>query len=177
MKKHKLQTTIPAELTKTWYWDGCEVPCWLYRALCSREKGGQPVDRKNRYAKLENQEVQSWYLVAYGVESILAGGQLRDQKIVEFQNGACEYKLWHLTLPDGTKNSIWLQMQNLSVPGKTHIESVGPECHTVDEAQMFRCQFSTADVSDNGEHWNQQGDVMLLPDGGGPYQLWPDVMW
>ena len=75
------------------------------------------------------------------------------------------YDLLSLDLGGGTKTSKFLKMKNPSVEGLWHIEPVPAECNTVGEALHMRKPpvLRAIPVSEDGEDWQQQGDVCIWP--------------
>jgi hypothetical protein len=59
----------------------------------------------------------------------------------------------------------YLLMLNPSIPELYHLEGVGEECHTIEQAHAFRYKevFKNKVVSPNGEDWWQHGDVLIYP--------------
>ena len=87
-----------------------------------------------------------------------------------------DYELLEFDRGDGIKRP-YLKMRNPSI--KTwHVEGVGPEIKTVEDALHFRKPDALRNlpISDDGEDWYQQGDVCIWPQAAKAVKRYPLVL-
>jgi hypothetical protein len=86
------------------------------------------------------------------------------------------YTLLLVPLGNGDE-APYLKMLNPSI-GIWHVEAVGRECRTVEDALAFRKdpELAKVPVSEDGEDWYQQGDVQIWPQGAKSVKPRPAVL-
>ncbi len=71
---------------------------------------------------------------------------------------------------------VYLRMVNPSI-GCFHVESVGPECKTVQQALNWRNGLNESNIDDvNGADWYQHGDVIIRPEGAEKFKSNPKIL-
>jgi hypothetical protein len=111
---------------KMWYLNGVNVPQWLV------ETNSENIDCQE-FAKISNVEVRREFLRKVGVERLC---QKLGSKIIN-RRGA--YELHLIDLGERVGKHPYLKMLNPSI-GCWHMEAVGKECTTVEQAINFRAQ-------------------------------------
>jgi hypothetical protein len=86
------------------------------------------------------------------------------------------YELLLLDINDNNPRP-YLKMKNPSI-GVYHIEGVGANCKTVEDALLFRkpTDMKKIPISENGEDWYQQGDVCIWNKNAKSLKLYPKIL-
>lgn len=136
-----------------WALNGVNVPQWL------AESKADEIDPMDIY-KLKNAQQRAEAIKKVGIERWVYKA---DAKTIDKQG---DYELLSVKWFDGSRKK-YLKMLNPSVPELWHIEGVGNEVNTVDEAHVFRIpkRFKHLKLSADGECWYQQGDQYIIPKG------------
>lgn len=89
------------------------------------------------------------------------GATVVDRCSIVNDTGRHDYRVLDLRLG----GEIWryLRMENASLRGTYHLEGIPGEINSVRGAILWRAGIAEEDVSDDGDDWYQQGDVVLIP--------------
>lgn len=144
--------------------NGVRVPEWL--AMTPAEQ----LDPQ-KIMRLDNVEHRREGIRKIGVERMVysLGGKTLDSE--------GEYELLSMDLGDEVGEARALKMHNPSLPEVWHVEFVGPECQTVQDALNYRNGLTPDMIDDeNGAEWYQQGDVIMRPAGAEKYRSRPSML-
>jgi hypothetical protein len=168
---------------------GVYLPPWVVLTPAEKLSGKRLLD-------LQNVEQRARFVAKVGIEKVCRdlGADVLDS--FEHPADPKDWKVFARDWPHG--ESIWrgyellrlklgdrdererpyLKMLNPSVPGVYHIEGVPPGTTTVRQALQARKpqRMREIPVSPDGEHWTQQGDVYLWPEGAESLREFPDQM-
>ena len=131
---------------------GVRMPRWVVETQTEKLN---PMD----LMKMKNAEQRQIFVQKVGIERCW-------HKMATVIDKHGEYELGDLPLGEG-RNGRYLKMHNPSVEEVWHIEGVGNECGTVQEALHWRKpeEMRKIPVRDDGDDWYQQGDVPIWPKG------------
>ena len=134
--------------------NGTQVPEWMVK------KSAGEIDSLE-ILKLKNAQQRAEGIRKIGIERLWH----KKAKILD-KDG--DYELGLLPLST-SKGDYWpyLKMKNPSVPELWHVEAIDKkDCMTVKEALHYRKPQWMRDipVSENGQDWWQQGDVVIVPE-------------
>lgn len=149
--------------TKIYALNGVGVPKWL----AETERGkihGEKVLKEN------NAEVRREIVRKIGIEKFLKDC---GAKVVHAHK---TYELLDIELHGSHEK--YLKMVNPSI-GTYHVEGVGQDCQTVNDAIHFRKPAAMKAIpvdEENGEDWQQQGDVCVWPATAKSLKFWPSTL-
>lgn len=141
----------PETELELYFLNNVEVPGWL--AMTPGE-----LLNPRRMLELGNAQVRAEFIRKVGMERIWT-------KMANVIDQWEEYELGLIRL-DKDLNGVFLKMRNPSVPEVWHIEGVGPECRTVEQALHWRKPeaMQAIPMRVDGEEWYQQGDICIWPE-------------
>src|SRR3990167_5042032 len=120
--------------------------------------------------KEQNAEIRREIVRKIGMERIIlkCGATVLDKK--------GDYELLAFDIGDG-RIRPYLKMKNPSI-FTWHVEGVAPGIKTVDEALTWRkpLPMQKITVSENGQEFYQQGDVVIWPEGAKVLKPYPSVL-
>ena len=129
---------------------GVKVPQWLV------ETKAEKIDPK-KVLEIKNAEVRREFVRKIGIDRVW-------HKLANVIDKKGDYEVGLIDVGDERKRP-YLKMLNPSI-GTWHVECVGPECKTVEQALNFRKPewMRKIKTSENGADWYQQGDVVIVPE-------------
>ena len=155
-----------------WALNGVMVPKWL------AETPAMQIDCL-RISEVRNVEVRREMVRKVGVERLVQklGAETRDKLDVTISGRDIQYELLALDFKDGQDKRLYLKMSNPSI-SVWHVEGVPPEVTTVMEALHSRKPDWAQElpVSEDGDEWFQQGDVVMIPRDAKSLRPFPNIL-
>jgi len=137
-----------------WALNGVRVPEWLVTTPIEDITGQQVLS-------ITNAQVRAEAIRKIGMERLVV---ISNPIVLDKEENYELVDLQAMFETEGPKP--YLKMKNPSVPDLWHVEGVGVECTTIDEALHFRKPDNMRRIpvdAENGKDWFQQGDVCIFP--------------